>query len=235
MKKTNSTNIVLIIIVIIIFFSLISYFAFVQKTKTLSLTKNNSASTEQVKKQVPQHPIAKIKQAKTSTTTGIIIQDKATNSKIYRNEKYGFEIKFPQNTKIEEENNQSGLGLSIKVPITPSTTMTERDMYLSITENSTPQKCFDETLELNPVAQQHETTEINGIKFYYFITDDAAMGQSYHDESYCTIKDNNCIKISFSTMFVNPYNYDPEVRPSRPSTEDLNINYEIFKSFKFLK
>ena len=154
--------------------------------------------------------------------------------KIYRNEKYGFEFKYPKDSKLQE-GTRFAFDLSVNLPFTPGTKLTDKRMSIFIKENSTPEDCFG-------LIKWHGITEMNRIKFHYipgYKWERAMGGKSSFASDYFTMKNNNCVGLEFRLSLTDPTGFvDPSVPiPPDPPEKDLDTEIfdEILSTFKFLE
>lgn len=89
MNQKGFSNIILAI-VIVIFLGVFGYFAFIKKFEP-----------------IPQQPTSTTTQTKTPTPT-TTPKDETANWKVYRNDTYGFELKYPDNWEVDENSALGG-------------------------------------------------------------------------------------------------------------------------------
>jgi hypothetical protein len=152
--------------------------------------------------------------------------------KTYRNENYGYEIKYPPSAKIIEEENLT----TINLPFTPGTTLEEKDMSIRVMKNTSPADCFGS-------IEWYGIIEINGVEFHYIPgspeLEHAMGGLSFYDSEYFTMKNDQCIMIFCRLSVRNPAGFvEPSVPiPPAPPAEDLDIKVfdQMLSTFKFLE
>jgi len=114
--------------------------------------------------------------------------------KTYRNEEYGFELKYPEGSKVEEKMTESWEGkkvLRLDPPFTSETKLKEKYLTITVGEGK-PETCCRGCL-----IGISEEVSINGINFSKEIAGDCAMQSCYGYENYYTTKDNKCLSLSF--------------------------------------
>jgi hypothetical protein len=114
--------------------------------------------------------------------------------KTYRNEEYGFELKYPEGSKIEEEMTETWEGkkvLRLDLPFTSETKLKEKYLTITIGEGK-PERCCRGCL-----TAISEEVSINEIDFSKEIAGDCAMQACYDYENYYTTKDDKCLSLSF--------------------------------------
>jgi hypothetical protein len=110
--------------------------------------------------------------------------------KTYRNEEYGFELKYPEGSKIEE-NFKDKKVLRLNFPFTLKTKLIEKYLTIVIGEGNSETCCREGCVRIP------EKVSINRIDFYRDFTGDCAAHTCYDYENYYTTKDNKCFSLSF--------------------------------------
>lgn len=120
--------------------------------------------------------------------------------KIYRNEQYGFELKYPKGSEIKEEITDTWEGkkiLQMGLPFTSGTKLSEK--YLSVTVK-----------EGSCLAGTSKEVSINGMNFLKEVAGDCGMGTCYDYENYHITKGNKCFGLSFVLHYTT--HYSPEFK-----------------------
>ncbi len=119
----------------------------------------------------------------------------------YTNQKYGFQIKYPQEGQLVIDLESAA---RITLPFTPGTNLKEKYLDIVVRENIDP--CQSPLATGGP----HETSEpvtINGIPFLKQTGGDAAAGNFYQWFAYSTVRGNACVSLDFVLHSLNPGNY----------------------------
>jgi len=114
--------------------------------------------------------------------------------KVYRNEEYGFELKYPEGSKLEEKTTESWEGkrvLRLDLPFTSKTKLKEKYLTIMVGEGK-PETCCRGCL-----VGVSEKVSINGTDFSKEIAGDCAMQACYGYENYYSTKDNKCFSLDF--------------------------------------
>jgi len=150
--------------------------------------------------------------------------------KIYRNEEYGFEVKYPQNAEIQEKENW----IEVDLPFATGTKLEEKHMRITVKE-STIEECFGS-------IKWHGLKEINGIEFHYipgFKWEHAMGGLSFYASEYFTVRGNKCYMIAFRIGVRDPTGFvDPSVPilPDPPEEDlDTTVFEQMLSTFRFLE
>jgi len=216
MDKTK--NIILVSIIVLFIIAIIGVIFY-----GIKLTKNPAPVVEE-KKEIPLYEI--------TTTTSTLTETKekqettkeeqkipeidTSNWKIYRNEKLGFEIKYPPDYKIVESEDSN----SVFLPIDKGIISARCEGYgikgieISINErDNTPDTCSKtdfECFHCEEITKEELEKEgfvnrinINGITFYRRYYYDYAMGGADEEIAYQTFYNNRCYRIGLHKVSKN--------------------------------
>jgi len=171
----------------------------------------------------------------TSTQSQIDISD----WNIYKNEKYGFEIKYPPyspKVKKTEYNKEANKYITTEVAI-PQIEESDEKNYITIQlpflQNSyfsskkliiniQPKEESCSLLDIGPNIER-KTIYINGIKFIREKGTEYGAGHGEEIIRYTTFKRNQCIQLIFSLSYVSPSMFYSELPP--PDSEELKEFY----------
>lgn len=143
----------------------------------------------------------------------------------YRNEQYGFELKYPQGSKIN-----SGGEVRIGLPITSVTNLEEKYLAIKLTSDSA-HKCSNPT---ETIILSSGNVVINGVTFKKEKGEDHATGHTYHSTSYSTLRNNQCIGLSLVLGSVNPEILDSPL-PQYDLENESKVFDQILSTFKFTR
>ena len=143
----------------------------------------------------------------------------------YRNEPYGYEIRYPKDSQILAGHET----LTIYLAFAPATNLREKFLVITVRE-SAPQECAN---PLPTIILDTEFVQVGGIEFRKEIGEDRAAGSTYESINYSTLRGNRCFGLSFVLHSVNPMNYDVP-----PPTFDREMESEMFmpilSTFRFV-
>jgi hypothetical protein len=151
------------------------------------------------------------------------IENNISDWKTYRNEKFGFEVKYPENAVIVLEETDK-----IKIGIPTLNAEIYEDYLLISIKKSASNNCSN---PLSTIIKKTETVILNDIEFVKEIGVEGAAGLFYRSISYSVLRNNNCLSLSFvvSAKFI-----DTSVRETNISQEEKIFN-QILSTFKFIE
>ena len=118
----------------------------------------------------------------------------------YTNPVYGFEFRYPPQTVISGQTNNS---VRMDLPfVTPGTNLSEKYLQMSVNENVNP--CQSPLSYLSRPGSPTETVVFNGISFLKQVGGDAGMNQKHEWVGYSTLKGNACISMDFVLHSIDP-------------------------------
>lgn len=151
----------------------------------------------------------------------IIPKDQTANWKTYRNEEYGFEIKYPKDANIRESNAL----LTVNLPFTSRTNLREKTFSMWV-EPKTSQFCINaRDSAYNPVI-----ITIGGVEFLKGIDTTGGTETTARTLYYSTIKEDNCYIPIFS-LAADKYTS----LPSFNLNQESEIFNQMLSTFKFLE
>ena len=146
--------------------------------------------------------------------------------KTYRNEEYGFEVKYPQEIDIVTTDKND---IRINLYFTTGTNLSEKYLRI-ITKNNVSKNCFN---PLDTVIVKTEIMEVNGIEFKKESGDEGAAGTFWHSVSYSTMKDGKCFGLAFVLKGFNAGAVYP-MPPEYDSEKESIIFNQILSTFRFI-
>ena len=167
--------------------------------------------------------------------------DSSANWQTYRNEEYGFEVKYPKDYKTQEIPETTPTGLMIFLPRGNSIV---HEIDNSIINIDLPEDCMfkSDALEEENGISFAGTKEINGVNFYYYKNYPKYIGGycgmssgCNHKDVYRTLYKEKCYEIEYDRLdrvFFGPDDYRMATNEEMKVPEIFN---QILSTFKFLK
>ncbi|MBI1855991.1 MAG: hypothetical protein HYR93_09035 [Chloroflexi bacterium] len=153
-----------------------------------------------------------------STLTPTATLTNTSNWNTYQNVKYGFSFKFPPNSSVNSQSDNSG---RVSFPLViQGTNLKEKYVDISVVEGAATCK----SPSTNPTVTSENVT-INNIAFLKEIGQEGAVGNIYDWIGYSTAKGNACISLTFVLHSTQPGNY-----PTPPPTYDMTTESAIFST-----
>jgi len=180
---------------------------------------------------------------------------------IYKNEKYEFEIKYPPYSpkvkKTYDQATKKWIGKEISIPQIreseekdsveillpfPQETLA-RERKVEITIEKISREDFKECSEARDLGligpKEPEIVYIGGIKFKKIEVDDNGMGESIRYTRYSTLRENQCLSITFTstirTMFPASEASFFEKQMRELTREENKIQEQMLSTFRFTK
>lgn len=149
--------------------------------------------------------------------------------KTYRNERYGFEFRYPSEAKITGRANGTIL---VSLPIEPGTTLGDKTAETVIESNGS--SCLPLVGGKQGVSPD-EVKVINGIPFSYAPVFDAGAGSRYEGYRYGIVRNNTCVGLLFGLHYANYRGVVDNPPPDFNGPKEKTIFGQILSTFKFTK
>ena len=137
----------------------------------------------------------------------------------YTNQKYGFDLKYPQGGQIS---NSTDISARIQLPFIQGTNLLEKYLDVSVAENVNP--CSSPNAQqYTPGTIQPQQVTINTLAFILESGSDAGAGNIYEWTAYSTVKGSACVSLTFVLHSANRQNYS-----TPPAEFDSNAESAVF-------
>lgn len=158
--------------------------------------------------------------------------------KIYRDEQYGLEVKYPKDFVLREPQNYFLPTPLVRVDLPegsyPGTNFSEAGLTVAVgKDTSAVTSCL---LGVSPGSKLlKETKLINGITFYKDVTSGAAAGNIYNSTVYRTVHQNICYEAVLTIHTGNIGNYPEGTVKEVDQDAVQKVLQRLFFTFKFAK
>jgi flagellar basal body-associated protein FliL len=157
--------------------------------------------------------------------------DETTNWKTYRNDEYGFEIKYPKDAKVIEKKEDS---VTLDLPTPTRSRLLKKEIIIMVRKEEYKESIDYYCSQAKPSAQ---LVSVNGINFCVPETHEEKLGIHWtHYFSYHTIHNGKWITLSLKLSYCLPTFLQDEC--SKLSKFDINQEEDFFKqiisTFEFL-
>lgn len=161
--------------------------------------------------------------------------------KVYRNEKYGFEIKYPSDFTLQSTISpgvMAGSIVSFKLIANryyTGTNLNEASVVIGARQDT---KSLSHCLMPEPLSfykKLVETKVINGVTFYKDVVQEGATGHLYEKISYRTIHNSICFEIALFIHSSNIGVFNPGTVLEFDRDAVLERLTQVLSTFKFLK
>jgi len=153
--------------------------------------------------------------------TPVPIGTDTTSWSVFQNTKYKFQFKYPPNSTIVDQADDSA---RIDLPFTQGTLLTSKYINVSVAEGVNPCK---NTVSSGGTPTSSGDVTINGITFLKETGSEAAAGNLYEWESYSTIRPNTnaCVSVAFVLRSANAGDF-----PTPPPPFDKAAESAVFQT-----
>jgi len=147
----------------------------------------------------------------------------------YTNQKYGFEVRYPQAGQVSDSTDVSA---RIQLPFVQNTNLSEKYLDVSVAENVNP--CSSPTAQqYAPGIIQAQQVTIHNLAFILESGSDAGAGSIYDWTAYSTEKGSACVSLTFVLHSSNRQNY-PTPPPEFDSQAESAVFADMVSTFTWL-
>ena len=169
-----------------------------------------------------------------TATPGTVTRADVSDWKVYRNERYGFELSYPPDAALTEDDESLGIPSEIRVdlPFSGGTNLSEK--YVLVTaRDRPPQQCSSPLNDgFEPEVIETATVRLNGFEFRREARDGVATGNLYQSVSYSTSNEGLCVSLSFVLHSANRGNY-PTPPPEFDEGKESQVFEQVASTFRW--
>jgi len=163
--------------------------------------------------------------------------------KTYTSERYGFEMKYPQDLALQEEIPLAVIeGAVIRLPLVnhayyDGTNLVEASLFVGVT----PEKaCSSERLanmssNSSDRGDLAETRDISGVSFSRVSSWEGAVGNQYGLITYSALHAGSCYTLAVFIHCINVHVFYPQTVAEFDRAMVLRLFYQVISTFRFLK
>ncbi|RSN76249.1 hypothetical protein D6D85_04675 [Candidatus Methanodesulfokora washburnensis] len=199
---------------------------FYVKQKPAPVMEKPEASKEEPKKEMPKEP----------APTELEEVD-VSDWKTYTNEEYGFEVKYPKDSKV----GKVGKSIVIDLPLTPGTNLTGKYLKIFI-DNKNREECSDPAPEYTRAPGtleelKSERVIFNKVVFYKKEVGDCGMGSCIITQYFSTYHNDYCFHLTFE-LYYSGVIYTPDYKGPLKEFDEIKEKEtfnKMLSTFRFFK